>query len=533
MLATSLATMQAGSASWRANPLSSDWNTAANWRPATVPDGSEDRAVFDISNTTSVSVSATVTIAHLIFKPGASAFTIDIPSPTFFEIGGAGITNDSTTTQNFTTNRGYIMFFHAATAGESTSFTNSGGDSSSVGGVTQFAGNSNAGSATFTNQAPLQPGFGGFTDFFNSSSAANGTFINAGGENGAHGGETDFFDSSNAGSGTFISEAGTAAGSFGGGETRFFTTASAADGTFISNGGMSTSAFGGLTDFTESSTASNATLIANGGANGGLPGSIVFEGSSDGGIARVEVYGDGNLSISTHAAPGVTIGSLAGDGFVFLGPNNLAVGAGSLNTHFEGMIQGTVGGSLTKIGSGTLTLTRGNSYFGGTSVAGGTLVASNGTGSATGSGPVEVSGGTLVGDGSIAGEVTVGGSGHTAVISAGRSLNDPGVLTIRGLVTLQGGATYKCGLKSDLSISAEVIASGVTISGADFSLQDFGSSALPPGTVFTVLDNTAASAISGTFANLPDGSTLTVANNSFSVNYEGGDGNDLTLTVLP
>ena len=39
--------------------------------------------------------------------------------------------------------------------------------------------------------------------------------------------------------------------------------------------------------------------------------------------------------------------------------------------------------------------------------------------------------------------------------------------------------------------------------------------------------------ISGTFANLPDGSTFTVGRNTLQANYKGGDGNDLTLTVVP
>ena len=37
--------------------------------------------------------------------------------------------------------------------------------------------------------------------------------------------------------------------------------------------------------------------------------------------------------------------------------------------------------------------------------------------------------------------------------------------------------------------------------------------------------------IAGTFANLPDGATIKIGNNTFQANYEGGDGNDLTLTV--
>lgn len=44
--------------------------------------------------------------------------------------------------------------------------------------------------------------------------------------------------------------------------------------------------------------------------------------------------------------------------------------------------------------------------------------------------------------------------------------------------------------------------------------------------------NTSANPIAGTFANLADGSTLTVGRNNYEVSYEGGDGNDLTLTVV-
>jgi hypothetical protein len=39
--------------------------------------------------------------------------------------------------------------------------------------------------------------------------------------------------------------------------------------------------------------------------------------------------------------------------------------------------------------------------------------------------------------------------------------------------------------------------------------------------------------IAGIFINLPDGGTITVGSNTFQANYEGGDGNDLTLPVVP
>jgi hypothetical protein len=33
------------------------------------------------------------------------------------------------------------------------------------------------------------------------------------------------------------------------------------------------------------------------------------------------------------------------------------------------------------------------------------------------------------------------------------------------------------------------------------------------------------------FANLADGAAITIDNNTFAADYQGGDGNDLTLTV--
>jgi hypothetical protein len=80
----------------------------------------------------------------------------------------------------------------------------------------------------------------------------------------------------------------------------------------------------------------------------------------------------------------------------------------------------------------------------------------------------------------------------------------------------------------------KVAAAGVTISnGALFSAISHGNTALPIGTVFTVIDSTSAIPISGTFSNLPDNSSFTAGNNTFQVSYEGGDGNDLTVTVVP
>ncbi len=52
------------------------------------------------------------------------------------------------------------------------------------------------------------------------------------------------------------------------------------------------------------------------------------------------------------------------------------------------------------------------------------------------------------------------------------------------------------------------------------------------GTSYAVLSNNSAAPIVGTFA-LPDGAILTVNGTNLPASYEGGDGNDLTLTIVP
>jgi hypothetical protein len=143
----------------------------------------------------------------------------------------------------------------------------------------------------------------------------------------------------------------------------------------------------------------------------------------------------------------------------------------------------------------------------------------------------------LGGKGIIAGAVTVGtGSGQGATLSPGylHGVGSPGALTIQSALTFNADAIYKVDVNSDTATADEVIANGVTINGgAQFAFADIGSATLPIGTVFTVINNTSATPIAGTFSNLPTGSMFTANGNTYQVNYEGGDGNDLTLTVVP
>ena len=159
----------------------------------------------------------------------------------------------------------------------------------------------------------------------------------------------------------------------------------------------------------------------------------------------------------------------------------------------------------------------------------------NKNGSATGKRAVNVNGGTLGGTGAVAGEVTVGnGRGVGAVLRPSIGGIKPSSLNIHSALTLKADSTYTYKLNTDRAEADKVIANGVTIdSGAQVNFVALANKTLRPGKVFAAISNTAATPISGTFANLPDGSTVTAGNNTFQANYEGGDGNDLTLTVVP
>ena len=586
----------AGSATWNNNPTSGDWNNAANWMPATVPNGAHDTATFDVSNVTDVSVQASDILKGMTFHPLASPFTISIGGSVAvgsLTLGSAGIVNNSGTTQNLliaglsTDLQASLTFIGTATAGNGTVITNN------PYGTTTFADSSSAGGATFINQSK---GGLGMTVFRDNSTAANGIFTNEAGD-GTFGGQINFEDDSTAGAGFFTNKgqslsrgiggvisfdlnarAGTAtfineANSHGAGASMQFAGNSSADhGIFTFEGGtignssnasgvfvdnatadeavitleptLSNLNAGGSLSFLDSSTAGNSTLIAEGGTIGDSGGTISFQGDSQGGTAQAELLGPaccgGTLAIDAHNPSGVTIGSVDGAGIIVLGANNLTVGTNNLSTTFSGLIEGGQGGSLTKVGTGTFTLIGSSSvdtYTGGSTVSGGTLIVTNRLYSPTGTGPVQVNAGTLGGTGKIGGAVTVGtGSGTGAFLAPAAGMTVQATLIIHSALTLNADATYTCTFraKPNKAKSDQVVANGITInSGAMIALSGQTMRVLPQGLVMTLIHNTSANPITGTFINLSDGSIVTINGNNFQASYEGGDGNDLTLTVVP
>ena len=222
---------------------------------------------------------------------------------------------------------------------------------------------------------------------------------------------------------------------------------------------------------------------------------------------------------------------MEGSGRVILGLTNLKVGANDLSTVISGVIEGFQG-SLVKGGRGRLSLSNANSYNS-TIVRKGTLVVDNHAGSGTGTGPVTVRGGTLAGNGIIAGVVTVGTNSGIAILDPGKAKKIPGGrLTVGRTVTFNAGI-LQIGLDSARIAADQLVCKGLSITGSGIAMGDASSVILPSGTVFMLVKNTSSQPILGTFANLPDGGTFMMGSNTYLISYSGGDGNDLTLTVVP
>ncbi len=383
---------------WNFFAGSGDFNTAGNWTPTTVPTGT---AFFGTSNVTSLTLSADTTVGGWTFKTGAPSYDFTISQLLDFTSAGIVVIGGSAAITNFSN----ITFHNASAAGSAVIVGQLGSvnfhDTSSAGTatITNIPGGSlffrnaaTAGSATINNFW--------FTQFSNTSSAGNATFFSNG--------SIEFRDASTAGSASFTS----------GGAIEFFSTSSAGSATITSTGSLR---------FFETSTAGNATIINNG--------TIEFVGSGTGGTARF-VNGTGNIDLSQLTSSGITAGSIEGGGDIFLGSKNMAVGGNNLTTTFSGVLQdggtnGGTSGSLTKVGTGTLTLTGVNTYTGSTIVNVGTLLVN---GSTAASSTVVNTGGTLGGTGTVGSTTVTGGT-----LAPGASI---GTLAVQGNLAFTTAATY-------------------------------------------------------------------------------------------
>jgi autotransporter-associated beta strand protein len=192
-----------------------------------------------------------------------------------------------------------------------------------------------------------------------------------------------------------------------------------------------------------------------------------------------------------------------------------------------GLISG--GGGLTKRGLGAVLLAAASGFSGVINIENG-IVAADGNFSAS---PVNVNGGALGGTGTV-GAVTV----TQGAVSAGTLTSLTGVLNINGSLSFAGasglagvvikiaGATPGANGYDQINVTG-----AVNLTGSSFVPVPFNNFVPPIGSVYTIINNDGADAVTGTFANVPENGVFAAPNGlAFRVSYAGGTGNDVTVT---
>lgn len=348
-LATLLATTalgvvaaHAGDGTW-VGGTSTEWTDGTNWSPTpTVPD---DTATFTNTGLTTVDSNGLVNIGAVVFTaaPNAQAYTINTND--IFVVNGVGISNNSTNAQTFNVGAS-MVFLNSSTASGGSNFV-----TYNVSSAMSFNDTSTAGMAHITN--------GGDIEFNNSSTAGTATIVNNA--------VINFNDISSANASNITNNAS--------GFVTFNSSSTAGTATIDNSGSLT---------FSNSATAGASTNTTENG------GTTSFTGTSTGGSARFITNAGGTVDISGLTSGGMTSGSIEGAGNYVLGANTLTTGSLNTSTQVDGVISGT-GGGLTKVGTGTLTLTGTNTYTGATTISSGTL-ALTGFGSIASSSVVTVNG---------------------------------------------------------------------------------------------------------------------------------------------
>ncbi|WP_161808145.1 autotransporter-associated beta strand repeat-containing protein [Mesorhizobium sp. 1M-11] len=277
--------------------------------------------------------------------------------------GTFNLTNADTTAITGITNKATTNFYNNTTAGSAT-ITNTGElyfyDTSSAASAritnnffVEFHDGSKAGASNITNNntllfyqnslagnAAITNNNGGFLNFDNFSSADAAHITN--------GGTLAFYGNSSAGNADITNDQ----------DLTFYDASQAGSAEIMNNGSLT---------FRSTATAGSAKITNNS--------NVAFLFNSNAGNAEINnVAGTVDFSGSTGANGDKKLGagSIAGGGSYLLGDNELTVGSNDLSTEVSGTISGT-GGSLVKIGNGTLKLSGTSTYTGLTAVSAGTL----------------------------------------------------------------------------------------------------------------------------------------------------------------
>jgi autotransporter-associated beta strand protein len=275
-----------------------------------------------------------------------------------------------------------------------------------------------------------------------------------------------------------------------------FLAGTAGNATFSVTGNLSS------VRFDNSSSAGNATFTV---ANGGT---LNFFNAASGGNAVITLGTGGLLRISQlNLVSGMTLVSLAGTGGnVELGDKQLTIGSNGLSTSLDAVVFGT-GGSLVKVGAGTLTLSGANTYTGGTTVDAGTL-RQGALGGFVASTPYTVNAGTLdLNSFNLTASSLSGTGGTIALGTANLTVNQAGSTSYDGVVTGGAGSLTLAGGTLTLT-GANSYGGGTTVTGGTL----VGTSTSLQGAIVNNAAVTFDQATAGTYAGAMSGTgTLTKA----------------------
>ncbi len=222
----------------------------------------------------------------------------------------------------------------------------------------------------------------------------------------------------------------------GSGSTLSFSGAIASTSGGLTKLGSSTLQLTGTNTYTGATTVSAGKLLLEGGAA-----------IADSSAVTISSGAELELRTSNEA-----IGSLAGEGSLTLNGGSLTTGGNNSDTTFSRVIQdGGNGGGLTKVGTGTLTLSGNNTYAGDTAVLGGSLSVSGD--SNLGSEAIILNSGTLsvTGDGAnIDNAISILSNGGVVNVDTGVTATLSGIVSGTGALTKAGAGVLASGCNQHL-----------------------------------------------------------------------------------
>jgi len=244
--------------------------------------------------------------------------------------------------------------------------------------------------------------------------------------------------------------------------------------------------------------------------------------------ANVAVHGSGLFSLLDFPGvpPVVQVRTLTGRGLVHLDPSCALTISNDISFSFDGLFEGS--GSLTKLGPARMQWTGIGSTYSGSAILNAGDFLMNGTAPSM---AVQVHSGALLhGDGQMGG-VNVFANGMLGVESKFPD-HQGGDLGVAAALLLANGSVLSLDFfgPSPTGGNDQIVANSSVFLGNSTFQGTFHYPARE-GDVITLLHKTVAGAINGTFLNWPGGSQQLVGKVPVIVNYSGGSGNDVTLTV--